>query len=397
MSATGQAHWRAAIATAVPFAGYSGLAMIYDALPPILVDLARHFGGGTAGQSVAQFAGTLPFFGVMVGGLASASLINRWGLRSPLLAALAAFGIMGSTGYVIDVAWQLLLTRFLLGLATGVMLTCCATYVAIRYDHVTRTRFNGWLMAWGCFTGIVFVLISGYVASAMSWRAPFLLHLVVALAFLAPALCMENLIAEREGGTRSLRDDLRELEPATPAYLTAFGLFTVQTFFFFQLTFLLSSSGFGDPTLIGRIFAITGVASTASAFAYSIWGPRFDPRHVAAVGLGMVGTGVALAALSNSLPGYALAVCVYGAGGAVTQAALFTRVMLVSSATLAPRALGLVTTSLYFGGTIGPVILAPLLWYIDLRNIFLLLASAIAVWLIGAAGRRRLLGVQSKG
>ena len=81
----------------------------------------------------------------------------------------------------------------------------------------------------------------------------------------------------------------------------------------------------------------------------------------------------------------------------MTQAALFTRVMLVSSATLAPRALGLVTTSLYFGGTIGPVILAPLLWYIDLRNIFLLLASAIAVWLIGAAGRRRLLGVELKG
>jgi hypothetical protein len=64
--------------------------------------------------------------------------------------------------------------------------------------------------------------------------------------------------------------------------------------------------------------------------------------------------------------------------------------MQVCPANLAPRALGFVTTSLYFGGSIGPVILAPLLWYLDLRVLFLLLASIVALWLSGAAIRSRM-------
>lgn len=395
MGDDGSGRLRSTIAAAVPFAGYSGLALIYDALPPILVDVARHFGGGTAGQSVAQFAGALPFFGVMIGGLISAPIVNRRGLRVPLLVALAIFGLTGSAGYLIDQAWLLLATRLLLGVATGVMLTCCATYVAVRYDNDMRARFNGWLMAWGCFTGIIFVLISGEVATAMSWRAPFLLHLAVALLFVGPALCMEQLRIDRTGNPRKLRDDLPALKPALPAYFTAFGLFTMQTFFFFQLTFLLSSSGFGDPIVVGRIFALTGVAATASAFTYSFWGRKFDPRHAIALGLAMVGVGIGLAAVATSLAGFAVAVCIYGAGGSMTQAALFTRVMQVSSVDVSPRALGFVTTSLYFGGTVGPIILAPLLWYLDLRTIFLMLAVAIMLWVLLAATRRRLLARSS--
>ncbi|MET0370387.1 MAG: hypothetical protein ABW039_03315 [Sphingobium sp.] len=71
-------------------------ALIYDVLPPIMTDLARHFGGGDAGAFRAQLAGTLPLFGVMIGGLLSGPAIERFALRPTLLVAMVLFGMTGS-------------------------------------------------------------------------------------------------------------------------------------------------------------------------------------------------------------------------------------------------------------------------------------------------------------
>ncbi|MEC9017453.1 MAG: hypothetical protein VYC29_06010, partial [Pseudomonadota bacterium] len=51
--------------------GNAAAALLYDALPPILADLARLLGGGTRGQFLAQLASTLPMLGVMLSGLFS--------------------------------------------------------------------------------------------------------------------------------------------------------------------------------------------------------------------------------------------------------------------------------------------------------------------------------------
>mgnify|MGYP002141680121 CR=1 FL=1 len=69
------------------------------------------------------------------------------------------------------------------------------------------------------------------------------------------------------------------------------------------------------------------------------------------------------------------------------SASLFARTMLVGPSNLAPRALGFVTKALYFGGAIGPIILAPMLWYLNLRTMFLLMVATIAMLLCGAAIR----------
>jgi MFS family permease len=380
--------WRNGLASLAPFAGYSGLSLIYDALPPVLVEIARHFGGGATGQSVAQLASSVPFFGVMVGGLIAGSIILRYGVKLPLLAALTIFGVSGSAGYFIDQAWLLICSRALLGFAVGVMMTCGSSDVALRYDDVGKARFSGWLLAWGCFTGIFFVLIAGYVATAFSWRAPFILHLVVALAFLLPTLAMGKASVCKK--PQPLLADLERLKPAWPVYVTAVTLFSIQTMFFFQSSFLLTEAGFGSPALIGWIFAMTGVSATIAAFAFGQFSAKISPVRSVKFGLAMFGCGIALTACSHSLPAFVVSLCVYSGGSALTQASLFARIMQVCPANLAPRALGFVTTSLYFGGSIGPVIVAPLLWYLDLRVLFLLLASIVALWLSGAAIRSRM-------
>ncbi|MET0377208.1 MAG: MFS transporter, partial [Rhizorhabdus sp.] len=161
--------------------------LIYDALPPIMSDLARHFGGGRQGAFLAQLAGTLPLFGVMIGGLMSGPLIERYGLRLALLGAMALFGLAGSAGAVLDSATPFLTARLVMGVAAGLMTTACTTLVAIFFRGGRRARMNGFIISMGSIGGIVFVLIAGWTA-IWWWRAPFLLHGAVVLVFLLPVL-----------------------------------------------------------------------------------------------------------------------------------------------------------------------------------------------------------------
>lgn len=50
---------RASLVVAI-FTGNGACALIYDALPPILPALSRHFGGGEHGDFIAQLASTCP-------------------------------------------------------------------------------------------------------------------------------------------------------------------------------------------------------------------------------------------------------------------------------------------------------------------------------------------------
>lgn len=372
--------WKASLALVAIFGGHAGLALIYDALPPILVQLANNFGGGPRGEVIAQFASSLPYFGVMIAGLTTPFPVRRWGIRNVLLVALLLFGLLGSSGALIEKAELLLATRFLLGLAVGTMVTCCLSYVALNFDQVRGARMAGWLLAFGCLCGVTFILISGFVASRFGWQAPFYLHGVVTVLFLVPVLCMEH-------GTVPARPDKRmfnlvRLKPVVPVFAVAILLQAAVGIFLIQLAFLLGKLPFGTPNAIALIFALLGIASTVSAYSYGRWVVRMSPGIVVASGFAIVALGTTIAALATTMGMFTIAVLVYGTGSALTQAALFAWAMRRAPPELATNAMGLMFTCLYFGTAAGPAAAASLPSLLGIRNLFFLLVIAIVVGLM---------------
>jgi MFS family permease len=362
------------------FAGHAGLALIYDALPPVLVQLAKHFGGGTRGEIVAQFASSLPYFGVMIAGLAAPFPIARWGTRNVLLVALVLFGLLGSAGALIYEAGLLLFTRFVLGLAVGTMVTCCISHVALNFDEVRRARMTGWLLAFGCLCGVLFILISGLVASRFDWRAPFYLHAVVTVIFLLPVLCMGRGTVPPRPDKRLL--DLVRLKPVATVFAVAIILQALVGTFLIQLAFLVGGLPFGTPNAIALIFAMLGSAAAASSFSYARWLVHVSPAVIVAVGFGIVAVGTCIAAFASSFGVFSIAVLIFGTGSAMTQAALFTWAMRRSPPDLVTYAIGFLFTCLYFGTASGPAAAARLPGMLGIRNLFLLIVVSIVVGLI---------------
>jgi MFS family permease len=381
--------WRERAAVIAVFSGHAGLSLIYDALPPVLVPLAKHYGGGAHGQVIANFASSLPFFGVMLAGLLVGFPVRRWGTRNVLLVALLAFGFLGSVGAVIDQAWLLLLTRFLLGMASGMIVSCCLGHVAVSFDVVLRARMAGWLIAFGSTCGVVFIVIAGYVASAFSWRTPFLLHAVVSAIFLVPVLCMKG---QKGAATRAVPPSLRGLRPTLPVFALAATLQGIAVIYQIQLAFLIGEMPFGTPSAIGLIFALIGCAAAAATFAYGRWFVHISPSICVVWGFALAAIGIACSAGAWSFETFVVAIIFFGAGAPVAQAALFTWAMRTSPPDLATKAMGLMYTCLYFGAAAGPAVTAPLPIMLGIRPLFVIIAGGIAAGLLLAVlfklGRR---------
>jgi MFS family permease len=372
--------WQFRLGISALFCGHAGLALVYDALPPILVPLAKHYGGGERGLVIAQLASSLPYFGIMVAGLLTFYPVRRWGFRNVLLFSLLLFGLSGSAGAVVDSAALLLATRFALGLATGTMITCSVSYIAVNFDEVFRARMTGWLLACGSICAFAFILVAGYVASIFNWRTPFLLHAVISIVFLIPVLCMsKTAMGAMQNGSWA---DLPRLKRAVPAFAAAVGLQVVVGTFVVQLAFLVGSMPFGTPSAIANVFALLACASTASSLAFGKWFATAPPTKVLRFALVPLAGGMILAAYASSPSLFAIAAVIFASGSAACQLSILTWAMQTTPPDLAARSMGLVYTCIYFGTAAGPALAAPLLILVSIPVLCLGLAALVMVGLV---------------
>ena len=76
--------------------GNTAAAMVYDALPPVIPQVAAHFGGGQRGEAVAQVAVSLAVLGTGIAGLFTAAVAARIGFKTLLAASWLIFGLAGA-------------------------------------------------------------------------------------------------------------------------------------------------------------------------------------------------------------------------------------------------------------------------------------------------------------
>lgn len=374
--------WKDRLGILAVFSGNAGLSLIWDVTPPVIVQIAEHFGGGERGHMVAQFASSLPFFGIMIGGLIVDYPVRRWGIRVVLLVALVTFGVFGSLGAVIDEAWMLLLTRFLLGMASGLMLSCCFAHVATNFEGSARGRMIGWLITFGTITGIGFILVSGYIASAFTWRTPFLLHAFVSVLFLVPVLCMTKGKADNapraSGGYRGLKSTL-------PILALAATMQAISSIYQIQLAFLIGLMPFGTPSAVGITFALLSAAVAATSFSYARWFVHLDPSAGVFRGFLIIAIGIAISAGAWSFATFVIPVLVYGTGIGLTLSCMFNWAMRSAPPELATKAMGLMYTCLYFGAAAGPAVTAPLPIRLGIPALYLIMAGTIVTGVLLAA------------
>jgi MFS family permease len=99
------------------------LGLVVSAMSSVAQQASIYFAKSGDGDLVAQMIVTVPSIGVIIGGPLSGWAIARIGAKNFMLAMLAVFGAAGSAGLYLDSAMILMVSRFVLGLATAGIVT----------------------------------------------------------------------------------------------------------------------------------------------------------------------------------------------------------------------------------------------------------------------------------
>ena len=145
-------------------------------IAPSLPDMQKAFTDTPNVSLLVPLVLTIPTLFIALCASASGVAIDKWGRKKLLLISLALYGVAGTSGYILNSLYAILVGRALLGIAVAGIMTTCTTLIADYFIGEQRHRFMGIQASFMSFGGVVFLTLGGFLAQ-MNWRSPFLIYL----------------------------------------------------------------------------------------------------------------------------------------------------------------------------------------------------------------------------
>jgi MFS family permease len=364
-------------------------------LSPALPAIEGHFANTPQVALLTRLVVTLPALWIALCAPLAGVIADRWGRRPLLLGSILLYGVAGMSGLAFDSLHAILAGRALLGIAVAGIMTAVTALAGDYYGGCARERYMGLQAAFTGFGGLLF-LAAGGVLAEWHWRAPFAVY---ALAFLIWPLVLWHLaepppaVPAPGGGASSAQ---AEAVPGALALLLAAAVLNSAAFYLVptQLPFHLLSFGVDAPSRTGLAIGTMTLVSALSALAYSRLRPRLGLTGTFAFGFGLMGAGFGLLSQATAFAQLTLALAAVGCGlGTVMPSLMSTAVWLAPQA-LRGRIAGLLTTAIFLGHFLSPLLSQPLIAQLGFaatfRSVGLMLAvMALAALGLTIAGRRR--------
>ena len=363
-------------------------------LPPALPMMAAYLGGGAHGEKIAQYAQTLPFLGLAVGGLFAGTLIARLGLRSCLIAAILIYCLGGAIGGLATSAPMLLAGCLALGLAGSVLSSALTTSTGAVHSGAARARMLGFQTAMSDASALGAGAAAAVLAQFFGWRALFAVYGsfgVILLLLVLPARWPE---IARDTTTKG--GLLVTARMAAATYLAAFLLYITLGTQMTQLPFILAQHGLASPAARALVLTSAPFVAMLAAIVYAVARGHVQDRwFVLAAALLSVSGYTAIAFWQAGSLSITLAAMATGVGVGLSFPIIMRGVFRQTPSTHHGHAMGLLTTAVFFGLFVSPIVLGPVLQLAGSRTMFLLCAL---MWLAGGTisvlvmrGRRHVL------
>lgn len=156
--------------------------MVGSALTPALPKIGAHFQAG----DYASWLVTVPALGVVIGAIPCGKFLNRAGAYLTCILGLLLYGVLGILGCLMPELISEFADRFLLGIATAMIMTSGTALISMFYQGKKQLKMiaiQGMAIELG---GVIFLSIGGQLAE-MSWQMPYMIY---GIAFIALILML---------------------------------------------------------------------------------------------------------------------------------------------------------------------------------------------------------------
>ncbi len=340
-------------------------------IAPSLPGLRAHFADVEGIDTLAGLLLALPSLAIVLTAGVIGLLADRISRQALLVGAAVAVAIGGASGLVAETLPQMLAGRVVLGLGVAGTMTLALAWGGDLWQGPARARFMGLQGATMSAGGVVVMLLGGGLA-ALHWRGSFAAYLVVipvaifAYVALAPYAAARK-AAPAVAGDAGARFPWRAFALVGPLAFVFMATFYVMPT---RLPFLLTGMGIGNAALIGAVMALMTLVSIPGALMYGRIRRYLSAVAVFALSFGVMGAGLLLVGLAETLPGVMAGIALTGLGMGPSMPNYTTYFMGFTPPALRGRASGLLTTAFFAGQFASPLATAPLVAAFGLKGAF---------------------------
>lgn len=339
-----------------------------------------------AGTLVSIHALTSALFTPVMGVLADR--IGKVKVMLPCLLLYAVFGV--STPFLTTMP-LLLISRGLLGAASGGVAAAAIGILGGMYEGEARSRILGYVTSAMTIAAIIFPIVGGWVG-AMQWQFAFYLYALGVPLAVAAALNLKETTSEAtmlEGQQKQqLGKVLRNIDIVKLYLFIGAAGMIVYTVVVYSPIYLKQAIG-ADPKLNGLVLAIRLVgAAVVSAFGASRLAHRVGRHGAVAFGFSLMAITLAIFPFLTDLALIIPTAILFGAGFGLITPNLYDALASLAPLEVRASVLAIGTGFNSLGQFVSPVILGPIWKYAGLPMVFFGAAGMATVACLLSLARR---------
>ncbi len=338
-------------------------------IAPSLPQMASVFANVPNAQLLSKLVLTVPALTIAISSPFTGKLIDNFGRLRILYICLILYTLGGASGYILDNLYLILVGRALLGISVGGIMTIVVTLVGDYYNKSEQSTFLGQQSAFMGLGGVVFLSLGGLLAD-ISWRYPFLIYtfslaiLLLAIVFLREPEITEKNFSEIQGFNKI---------PQLIWGILVSGFFGMLFFYIVpvQLPFLLKSYGIESNAMAGYAIATCTLASTVTSLGYKWTRNQFTNETIMTIIFWCLGIGLLIAGLTGSYVIVLLGMVTVGLGVGLLMPNINSWLLENVKESHRGYFTGLLTSSIFIGQFISPIVIAPFSKYLTMDLLFL--------------------------
>ncbi|MBE9064678.1 MFS transporter [cf. Phormidesmis sp. LEGE 11477] len=331
-------------------------------IAPSLPAMQAHFSGVDNADFWVKLVLTVPALFIVVGSPIAGQMVDKVGRKPLLLGSAILYGLAGSSGVWLNSVFAILAGRAFLGIAVAGVMVSATTLIADYYRGDDRANFMGLQAAFMGFGGVLFLSVGGFIAD-LSWRFPFLIYLL-------SWLLVPTILSALYEPDRTPAEPADTSESSTNAsfpvklLILIYGATLLQMLAFYlipvQMPFYLEQLTGASATQTGLAIALSTLFSAFASMSYGKFKQQFSFISILAIAFGLMGIGYIGIGLVSSYSLMLLVLIPIGIGLGLIMPNLNVWASNEVPDALRGRALGGLTTFMFLGQFLSPIVSAPM-------------------------------------
>ncbi len=340
-------------------------------IAPSLPQLSRVFESEPNSEFLAKLILTMPSFVIAFSAPFAGYIIDRFGRKKLLLYSILLYGIAGSSGLVLNNLYAILLGRAFLGLAITGIMTTSVTLIADYFADDERVGFMGLQASFMAFGAVVFIGTGGILAD-YHWRAPFAIYLTGFLAALPVWFYIYEPDVKKNGTMTKINIPVEVYPRLNVIFIYFMGFLGMLLFYMIpvQFPFLMKDIGITGNTETGLVISFTALFASIIAYNYKRIKKHLSFFTIYSIMFLFMGTGYLILYSADSFSMVVIGAVISGLGSGLLMPNTNLWLVNIIPEGIRGRIIGGLTSSIFLGQFMSPVIVNPLLDYYSLAGIF---------------------------